>query len=363
MDLLKQRLDSAGLGDFEFVLQDDDEAPRQTASNTANTNNNTNNGQEEADNDVVHVKTLIWEAEIRRRGSCPESSGTIPPESMPIQWLYFATALCCHDRVDEDILKQRLSELDKNTMNGTTSKARASTDKKQPAMIQIQEVISLKLAETVKAEELAGYMSGTIPPLGHTTPLLLIVDQALVHSEQEHNINNNNSTTIATEQPRKRTKMLSTGSGSFRHSLWIRCEDMLHYAQVLGDGICIASISASSTSQQQQQPPLNKNNNTSSYATEGQDATLCKRTSNDDDDDNDEHDEKDKNGHGPNTAIPIIVSDEMKSLGRLLRDSALREGKAKVIRTVISQAGDRFPQVGSTFVGAQYKLNSDIVSC
>ena len=331
MDVLQQRLANAGLGDetFEFVLQGDE------------TSSTSRKGEQY---DVVHVKTLIWEAEIQRSGQ--ENGEIIPPT---ISQLYFATALCYHDRVDEDRLKRRLLELKlDNSDNDLPIGNSAASGGEKPAIVR--EVISLKLAETTKAEELAGYMSGTIPPFGHTTPLLLFVEQALVDEHEQHHNNDTDVDSTITDEPRKRRKIFSTGSGSFRHSLWILWEDMLQFARVLGNGVSITSISVSPP----QQPSAKTNTSCATGNTDsgrGSSITVDK-------DDDDEGEEV----HGPYTVIPM--SDEMKSLGRLLRDSALREGKSKVIRTVITQAGDRFPEVGRQCPSSvKLKFNCDIRLC
>lgn len=311
MEELRKRLVSAGLEGFEFVLQD--EEPQKPNSN--------NSSSTECGKDVTHVKTLLWEAKMRCKNGVESES------------LHFATALRYHDRVDEDMLKQRLLE---QLEKGENSMLPLPIETAETAAIQQpKEVISLKLAKISKAEALAGYMSGTIPPVGHATPLFLFVDQALV--------------VVVVEQQQGKPIMLSTGSGSFRHSLWIRLENLLQYAKVLGNGVCVAPISSASVRLQQEPkatrtPPTSPKTTTDETLVVPDISTIhLHRQGQEKAIDNDEEGDSPESNYSD--IISSNMSDEMKSLGKLLRDSAVRSGKARVLRTVISQAGDRFPEL------------------
>ena len=325
MDLLKQRLGEVGLEgdeDYDFVLdEEEDEKNGPWGSN---------HGRSDCDGSTsaIPVKTLIWEAEIIQENSSDREETPSMSLNSHIDVIHFATALHHDHRVEEDSLKQRLSENLPLLTRAPSNQKSAVMETSDPGTRRITKVVSLKLAETTKAEELAGYMSGTIPPFGHTTPLPLIIDRALeTLATKKSGIDN---TVVSTENNNQKI-LFSTGSGSFRHSLFITWKHLLRFAKVLGSGVCIAPITIIvSYPPPQPQPtdiPSARNTSDGDRLVDGmKDVNL-----------------NHANGETPYTVEPL--SEEMQSLGRLLRDSSLREGKAKVIRTVISQAGDRFPQV------------------
>ena len=348
MDLLQQRLGEIELeGDdiaYEFVLDAEEDAKNgQSDSNHGRSNHYGNTA-------AIPVKTLIWEAEILLENSSDQEENPSASSSSHIDVIYFATALHHHDRVKEGILKQRLCENLPLLTCTTSNRISVVKESSDPRTLKTVTVLGLKLAETAKAEELAGYMSGTIPPFGHTMPMLLIIDRALEAIVMKKHGNGSIENAIVSTKDSNQQILLSTGSGSFRHSLLINWQHMLRFAKVLGSGVCIAPITMASdpSSESQAQPigiPSTMDTSDGDRPIDAVDvAGINHRESG-----------QPAARETPYTVEPL--SEEMQSLGRLLRDSSLREGKAKVIRTVISQAGDRFPQV------SHYSVDFRVLDC
>jgi len=133
--------------------------------------------------DTTHeaCKTLVWKATTTLASSSSSSSSfTISDdhddddnkdhqqqkrqfseeaELEEPSFFYFCTALRMQDRVDQSLLRQVLR----------TYKLRND-----------QTLQGLSFAPTDVAESLTGYTTGTIPPIGHSVPLLTVVDPALL---------------------------------------------------------------------------------------------------------------------------------------------------------------------------------------
>lgn len=112
------------------------------------------------DNGISHCKTLIWEAKTSatspKAGVASDSSSQISEEKEENEenrHFFFETVLLLKDRVDEELLMKALNRPD---------------------------VVSVNLADQDKAESLTGFVSGTIPPVGHNVPLTLYVDEKLM---------------------------------------------------------------------------------------------------------------------------------------------------------------------------------------
>ena len=348
MDVLQKRLGALGLcngdADFEFIVDDDEDSDADGYPHR-NSHKNIDTKRKAA----VHVKTLIWEANIISEDlsdeiDMSETSREEVSSSSPCGnyecLLHFATALRHQDRVDEDSLKQRLAEnlplleCSSTLREKVVAGATINLCPKKP--LRKIRVVNLKLAETNKAEELAGYMSGTIPPFGHTTPLLLIIDRRLQDTiDLSGNGESRETPTKTSGNQRHHGQLFDTGSGSFRHSLRIGWDRLLYFAKTLGDGVCIASISVS--------PSLSNQQSVQSVEVLGKEKLISSQDDTDDRITMINGDDKIPRELLPPTTESL--TEEMQSLGKLLRDACLREGKAKVIRTVIAQAGDRFPQV------------------
>jgi hypothetical protein len=247
MDLLKKRL-REGLGDssvtFRFVVEDTDPGKRQQLL--------LGSTDEEQDLLVVQAKTLVWQVVIE--ASCKEAALRLNCQL----YLYFATVLGYQDRVDEELLKERLVESHHGRRPIAMEIMEASTNQSNDFLLntiesdttsqqQLLQVIRLELAETSKAEELTGYMSGTIPPFAHSTPMVLLIEETLLDNHDNHR---NNNTTY-------RRRIVSTGSGSFRHSLWLPMEDWLPLTRALNAKVCVASFKSSNSSQRSELPTQN----------------------------------------------------------------------------------------------------------
>jgi hypothetical protein len=203
---------------------------------------------------------------------------------------YFATTLRYRDRVDEEKLKEYLLQKESPSIASQVMASFGETPK--TSTMEILTIVSLTLAETDKAEKLTGYMSGVIPPMGHVKPVVLILDQEL------------------SCDPSIR---FSLGSGSFQHSLQMSLSDLLDYANVLSAGVHFASISNQSNTQEEDE----------ALVVGAIEEPKCST-----DPGRQEEEE-----------------DEVVELTKKLRDACLHKGKLETIKSVIKQAGDRFPEV------------------
>lgn len=279
MEVLKRRLEEAGLEGRSFQFVEDHDEPSKE-SQTAS---------------VVSVKTLIWEVIFECEA-----------EKERIHTCYFSSALRSRDRVDEEKLKRFLMEEDafktvfaaelqdqESMASPILGLSNNNGCRRNATEVKIK---SLGLTETKKAEELTGYMSGVIPPIGHVKPTPLVLDQALA-------CESNNSDNAV---------LLSLGSGSFQHSLQMSMKDLLDYANALARGVCLASIASTTT------------------------PNSCPK-------------EKPSDDVNQRIAIKSIIPPEeeykISGLTKLLRKACLQEGKIDIIQSVIDQAGDRFPEV------------------
>lgn len=268
MESLRRRLEEASLEGPSYEFVEDDDEPSDSAVPY-----------------FVAVKTLIWEVVLDGKNDAGSRT------------LYFATALRNQDRVDEEKLKAWLlsAEFFKyvSKIHQASYSSRllfSSPEKDSPTNHKPITIQSLNLTETVKAEELTGYMSGVIPPVGHVQPMLLLLDEALVSAN----------------------KVLSVGSGSFQHSLEVSCSNLLHYANALSRAVYIASIVEEDTAPH-----------------------ICAEA------------------EYPGTTgakASIEEQDEMFLLAKL-REACLHKGTVGKIQSVIDQVGGRFPEVRERLVG------------
>ena len=152
---------------------------------------------------TVHVKTLVWEV------ACNESQPTdsdYPPEIL----FYIVTALKMSDRVDvsrlQDLVCNNHHELSGRTLH--------------PSQLQ-KSGVSISMAPTKTAENLTGYQSGCMPPIGHATPMKLYVEESIEYYDTA-----------------------SVGSGSLGHSLLLPTKQLFKCAENNVHGLqvgCFAS--------------------------------------------------------------------------------------------------------------------------
>jgi prolyl-tRNA editing enzyme YbaK/EbsC (Cys-tRNA(Pro) deacylase) len=141
------------------------------------------------DENVSHVKTGIWEV------TCLEEDGT--PQSP----YYIVTGVSMDDRVDTKKLRKFVLAGQKHT--------------RRP---------KLAMAPTEIAERLAGYKSGTMAPICHTTNMKLFLEESLV---KDVDIN---------------AHTLNVGSGVVGKCLSISAKRFLEIAESNPKGIEICSI-------------------------------------------------------------------------------------------------------------------------
>ncbi|CAB9514744.1 Exonuclease mut-7 [Seminavis robusta] len=321
MDLLKSRLCQAVVDPrsdavyYEFVEEAEEDRSELTTCIS---------GEEQIR--VVPVKTLIWKVQFQQNptttsaGTVTETAGNDLDHSF-----FFATALRYRDRVDEELLKERLlacsvesttttasehKEAQSTTciatkIIGASSKDKHETDTHhktaQEANVLLQ-VAHLELAETSQAEALTGYMSGTIPPLGHTRPMVLLLDEALL------------TTT-------KGGSFLSIGSGSFRHAVRIQSAVLIRLAKVLNAGVYTAGFTTTNAKAATISNTLPIDESESAV----QDAANALSPSAD--------------------SESVVDGGDVQYLSNRLRHACLKKGSAATIQDVIAKVGDRFPQL------------------
>lgn len=267
MELLDSRLTNVGAKGYQFVGIDDnhdkddnDEKKESTPSPTAIA-------------EPVHVKTLIWEAVLVV--PCSSGSGRTIEEVVDH---YFVTALRVEDRVD----LQRLYDLVKvHSLESSTSDMESGR-------------LMLRLAKRDVSETLAGYQSGTIPPIAHTTPMPLYIDEVVARDD---------------------SLVASVGSGAMGYDLFIPMKEMIRIAQ-LTSATHIHALSLKKQLSKQVSQPSN----------------------------NDNMQRLEKANDTPTTLETQMASTKGKAArANLLRKAAKRKGTAEVLRRMLDDIGDEFP--------------------
>eukprot|EP00977_Amphora_coffeiformis_P016400 scaffold5079_cov169-Amphora_coffeaeformis.AAC.9 len=258
-------------------------------------------------------KTLVWKATttIGSLSSSTSSSSSLnnnttkqpSPRDQDSQasdsFFYFCTALRVQDRVDQSLLRQVLR----------THKLQAD-----------QTLSSLSFAPTDVAESLTGYTTGTIPPVGHSVPLLTVLDPALLVTNSH----------------------VRLGSGDAAWDLRVSATDLLRFAQdtaqVLVQPITAAGVTAATTQDNGNKdipvitltPPP-----TSQYDMEQLQPQPIMN-----DETNNESSSSRCNKKAPK---PLSAAWLEKPLAKRLRDVAGREDYHHLIQACIEEAGDDLP--------------------
>jgi len=181
---------------------------------------------------TVHVKTLVWEV------ACNESQpadSDYPHAPAPVTLFYIVTAQKTTDRVDVSRLQDLVCKQHHELQSGRTL---------HPSQLQ-QSRVSISMAPTVTAEYLTGFQSGCMPPIGHTTPMKLYVEESIVDYDTA-----------------------SVGSGSLGHSLLLPTKQLFKCAENNGHGLLVgcfasatrtgspSSVLVSNISRQDKKPKL-----------------------------------------------------------------------------------------------------------
>ena len=136
----------------------------------------------------VHVKTLVWEVSYTQINEVEDdSSNTV---------LYIVTAQKMTDRVDISLLQECIYN---------DQQLSSKVLPKHPSHI------SISMAPTETAEHLTGFKSGCMPPIGHTIPMKLYVEESIVEYD-----------------------IASIGSGTLGHSLELPMKQLLNVAESNG---------------------------------------------------------------------------------------------------------------------------------
>ena len=285
MDLLDSRLSNIGAKSYQFVRTDD-------GSIVGGSDNIRSNGERKdimrfsTESNVQLVKTLIWEAVV----IVPCSSGSGGRIMEEVIDHYFVTALRVEDRVD----LQKLYELVKeHTLQATVSDLTSQSKR-----------LMLRLANRDIAETLAGFQSGTIPPIAHTTPLPLYIDDIVASNE---------------------SLVASLGSGTIGYDLYIPILEVVRISQLTSSATYVNAL----TLKKQSSPKL----------------SLPEELINNDDRTNSVVEE---------TTAQMSVTDIEKQMTRakgkaarakLLRSAAKKQDNVEVLSRMLKDIGDEFPSL------------------
>jgi len=152
----------------------------------------------------VHVKTLVWEVSYNEETFVDDGgSNTV---------LYIVTAQKMTDRVDISLLQECIY-----------NDQQLSSKHLLP---EHPSHISISMAPTEKAEQLTGFKSGCMPPIGHTIPMKLYVEQSIVEYD-----------------------IASIGSGTLGHSLELPMKQLLNVAESNKHGVIVEKFIQSSRSE------------------------------------------------------------------------------------------------------------------
>jgi len=261
MNELHSRLQSCGVNRYYFI--DDNDASRQlsvpvsngtvadvTEDARATSLAWTQRDDLSTDAGFVHVKTLIWEVVYPH----PHTSDDDPPVSTTI---FIAVALRNGDRVDVNYLRSVLeSDLRWDGTNVTLHGDGATVMAKDVVCRgRATAPMIVRMADRPVAERLSGFVSGCIPPMCHSVPIPLFVDEGLVRHihptkptpGDDTNVNGDANGVEHTTDLRNYTSfedyladhptssstpppLVSVGSGTPGLSLRITLRDVLHSA-------------------------------------------------------------------------------------------------------------------------------------
>jgi len=276
MELIERRLSNVGAKDYHFVRAEyRSNGNEDKKIETSHIPTRSPPSAHRPDIEPVHVKTLIWEAVLVR--PCSSGSGRTIEEVVDH---YFVTALRVEDRVD----LRRLYDL-----------VKAHTLESPSLDMQSSRRLLLRLAKREVAETLTGYQSGTIPPIAHSTPLPLYIDDVVAKDD---------------------SIVASVGSGGLGYDLYIPINEMIRVARL---------SSATYTSELSIKTRALKKNN---YNVQ----------------------QKDQVNKGINETKSIFETQMANTQGKtaradLLRKAAKKKDNVEVLRRMLEDIGDDFPSL------------------
>lgn len=140
------------------------------------------------DETTVQVKTIIWEV------SCNYQNKDTSSEEERVEKFYVVTAKKMSDKVDLSLLRDLVYKQQDLPFGCTPSR--------------------LSMAPTKIAEDMTGFESGCMPPIGHNVPMKLFLDESIL------------------EYP-----VASIGSGTMGHSLLLPMSELIKVAKANGQGL------------------------------------------------------------------------------------------------------------------------------
>ena len=188
--LLKRRLIEGGIvksSDIElrpeFNKSEEDEVESSTSCSSSSSSSSSSS--------TVHVKSLVWEVSFSNQNK---------QESF-----YIVTAQKMSDRVDISLLQDLIYN-----------------DEQQQQLSS--KLSNISMAPTIKAESMTGFQSGCMPPIGHTIPMKLYVEESITQFD-----------------------MASVGSGTLKHSLLVPMKQLLEVAGNNDQGVLVGKFVQSTT--------------------------------------------------------------------------------------------------------------------
>eukprot|EP00957_Ditylum_brightwellii_P059753 4536237-Ditylum_brightwellii.AAC.1 len=156
-------------------------------------------------NSVAEVKTLVWKVSCCNRVDPAQVVDVVEQHQKNVDEFYIVTAQSMSDKADLSLLHDLVFQQHNDLTFGNTTPAKRC----------------LSLAPTDLAQELTGFQSGCIPPIGHTVPLKLYLEESISKCE-----------------------IASIGSGTLGYSLLIPMKRLIALAENT-EGIEIGSFSRS----------------------------------------------------------------------------------------------------------------------
>jgi len=288
MELLDKRLRDVGAKNYAFVNLDDGSVAEGLGSHAESiigTRIDANGNATTIPNTIEHIKTLIWEAVLLV--PCQSGSGKTIEEIIDH---YFVTALRVEDRVDLTKLYELVRQ---HTLEATPDELSMQSKR-----------LMLRLAEREMAESLAGFKSGTIPPICHTTSIPLYIDDVITTDEMA---------------------LGSLGSGTEGYDVYISVKDMLEIAKSTSLAVHVHALS------QRKRSSTNLTFSENSFRAKSNKDTKMQIASN--------------AMKSSLEGLQISNTNGIAAKAKLLRTAAKKKGNIEVLRQMLDEIGDEFPSL------------------
>jgi len=308
---------------------------------------------------VVEAKTLIWEAvRVRRRRDAESTTVSVGTEEKKgeqsdgeggHEWEefvdhVFAVVLREDDRVDG----LRLRELVRRRM--VANKTALKNGDTDPIAHGSQERLVIRLAPLNVAEGMTGYVSGTIPPVGHLTPLsaLYLDDGMLVPlgdnvSSGSGVPSSPNGDIRAIERSAELPPTVSVGSGCRLHSAHIPWHELIAMGEKeTSSPVIVQPISRSAFASRA--PSVSSRHRSLSNPLPRGSQTMSSMRAYEK-----EVKRKERKAEGSSQVATVVSMWPKKrnvtEFAQLLRTTAKKQGRSSDVRLLIEEAGDSFRQL------------------